>query len=94
MTVLSQIVADGSVTHAEMEQALSQVATCVEQKGVPSPEIEFRRSQGWRFTLGPHETEEEADTADAALSECEARFLSEIGVWYLDEHAPTEAEIE
>lgn len=86
-----EILADGSVTPEEMEQALNAVVGCVESQGFDAVLKEFDPEGGWSFEVG-HPTAT-SDAAGDALTRCERAFLSEIELPFSQQHGPTEQEI-
>lgn len=91
--IQAEILADGAVSHAEMERALFAVVTCVQSEGYNAELLDFRQGRGWDLQSWGA-TEEEADLADEALGRCYSTVLSDVEVVYLEEYGPTEQEVQ
>lgn len=81
----AEVLADGHVSHAEMERALAATVACVRSAGYEAELTRFEPRFGWGFeTSGA--TEQEADAADAMLTECWLRYGDRIAETYFQIH--------
>lgn len=86
-----EILADGSVSHAEMERVLLAAIACVEQEGFEAHLNYFRPRQGWSFGVSsPDETT--VDLAGERMDECFLKLGDKVGSAYLAEHQLSENE--
>jgi hypothetical protein len=79
------VLADGSVSHAEMLGALEATIDCVAEAGYNARLVSFYPRFGASFESWG-EGNDEADLAEQALTECRIRFTSEVEPAYLTEH--------
>lgn len=92
-SLAAEILADDSVSHAEMEQALLAVVACVHRTGHAAELVEFEPGEGNEFVTSAA-TEEGADAADAELDRCRALYLGQVEPLYIIQHGPSVEEIE
>lgn len=88
----ARVLADGQVTHDEMQEVLDAVVGCFEEEGFDATLEEFRPGRGWSLSVetakGP-----EAAQVGARDAYCSGRFLSEVEHVYFDAHRLTPAEL-
>lgn len=89
-----ELLADGALSHAEMERALLAVVSCVREGGFTADLVEFVHGEGWSLDISGGPTGGQTDKAEARFNDCSARLLSDVEVAYLMQHRPTKREIE
>ncbi len=91
----TKILADGSVSHEEMEQALMAVVECLRASGYDASLAEFRPRAGYRIELNaPTDTAETQEAQDADYARCEATYLGFVLDAYSREHRPSRDEVD
>ncbi len=89
--LVTDILADGQVTHAEMERALLATVECVRDAGYDVELNYFRPGIGWSFGLmGDDPSTVEA--ADAEKERCYSRFVAGVSDQYFAQHGLSESE--
>lgn len=79
------LIGDGDASEADLDQALSAVVECLVQKGFVGSSYAF--SPPWTQSvnvLGPT-----IAGSDAALQECNARYLDAVSAMFFEQHGPT-----
>lgn len=88
-STMDPLVADGSVGEADLEAALLATVACVNDDGFTMTASIDRREDaviGYGADVIAGATEELADAADAAWTDCEGRFISPVFDLYRREH--------
>jgi len=91
--IQAEVLADGSVTHSEMERVLLAVAACVREEGYFAEMSNFVHGEGWSFEISGGDSSEETDRAEERFNTCSAQLMSSVEPAYWTEWAPTQQEV-